>query len=109
MSIADFENYCTLTFEDMAIKTEQLTVEEADKIRLVRENQFSDMKGREIAPKKLTEDISAFANAHGGDLYIGITDLERKWEGFANEEAANGHMQCFENFFPLGTDFQYEF
>src|SRR5947208_7699066 len=50
-------------------------------------------KGRDIAPKKLSTHISAFANADGGDLYIGITDKERLWRGFTNVEDANGHLQ----------------
>lgn len=33
----------------------------------------------------------------------------RKWDGFADVEAANGHLQSFDQFFPIGTDFQYEF
>lgn len=93
----------------MSVKTHKITPEGAEKIRLRRETQFADMKGKEIAPKKLTEDISAFANADGGDLYVGITDLERRWDGFVDEEAANGHLQPFENYFPAGTDFHYEF
>jgi ATP-dependent DNA helicase RecG len=93
----------------MAIKTVKITPEQAEKIRLIDENQFGDIKGREIAPRDLTTDISAFANADGGDLYIGITDKERHWQGFKNVEAANGHLQAFEDFFPLGSDFQYEF
>jgi ATP-dependent DNA helicase RecG len=93
----------------MPIKTVSLTTEQADKIRLVDENQFGDVKGLEIAPKILTNHISAFANADGGDLYVGITDKERIWRGFANVEAANGHIAPFEELFPLGTDFHYEF
>lgn len=30
-------------------------------------------------------------------------------ENSADQEAANGHLQIFEQLFPLGTDFQYEF
>lgn len=33
----------------------------------------------------------------------------RIWDGFPNDEAANGHIQALEQRFPLGTDFQYEF
>lgn len=93
----------------MGARTEKITPEGAERIRLSREAQFIDHKGRDIEPRKLTQDISALGNSEGGDLYVGITDLERKWEGFANEEAANGHLQAFENFFPEGTDFHYEF
>jgi ATP-dependent DNA helicase RecG len=31
------------------------------------------------------------------------------WDGFADVESANGHLQAFHNTFPLGKDFQYEF
>ena len=87
----------------------KITPEQAEKVRLIDENQFADIKGIEIAPRDLTNTISAFANADGGELYVGITDKERHWRGFRNIEAANGHLQAFKDFFPLGTDFQYEF
>jgi ATP-dependent DNA helicase RecG len=93
----------------MSIQVLKISKEQADKIRLIDENQFGDVKGLEIAPSTLTNHISAFANADGGDLYIGITDKERLWKGFQNVEAANGHLAPFEDFFPLGTDFLYEF
>jgi len=93
----------------MSITIAQITTEQMDKIRLLDEGQFADIKAKEIAPRTLTQHISAFANADGGDLYIGITDKERRWEGFKNVEGANGHLQIFEELFPLGTDFQYDF
>lgn len=93
----------------MPIKVNKINTEQADKIRLIEENQFGDVKGKDIAPRDLTTHISAFANADGGDLYIGITNKERLWIGFENIEAANGHLQPFEELFPLGTDFSYEF
>ena len=73
------------------------------------------MKAIEKRPNSLTEDISAFANADGGELYIGIDEVEvngvktRSWRGFSNPEAANAYGQVFDNLFPLGSDFQYEF
>ena len=79
------------------------------------EGQFADLKAIEIEPAKLTKTISAFANSDGGELFIGIresgrgTSGTREWLGFENVEAANGHLQIFEQLFPLGTDFQYEF
>ncbi|MSP47688.1 MAG: hypothetical protein EXQ95_00005 [Alphaproteobacteria bacterium] len=61
-----------------------------------------------MSPGNLTKGISALANTDGGDLYIGITEVgsqkERGWEGFRDQEAANGHLQIFEKLFPLGTD-----
>lgn len=93
----------------MSIEKIKITKDQADKIRLLDENQFEDVKAKEIRPKELTTHLSAFANSDAGDLYIGITDKERVWDGFENVEAANGHLQCFEDFFPLGTNFHYEF
>lgn len=93
----------------MSITINKLTKEEADKIRLIDENQFGDIKGKEALPSNLTNDISAFANSDGGDLYIGITDKERRWIGFKDIEEANSRLQVFEEFFPLGLDFHYEF
>jgi ATP-dependent DNA helicase RecG len=37
------------------------------------------------------------------------TTKKRSWRGFANPEAANAHLQVFEQLFPLGTDFRYDF
>ena len=54
------------------------------------------MKAREITPGKLTRTLSAFANADGGELYIGIAqnpDKTFRWEGFKQEEDANAHVQ----------------
>ncbi len=93
----------------MSIATIKITKEQADKIRLIDENQFGDVKGKEILPSSLTTDVSAFANADGGDLYIGITDKERLWIGFVDVEEANSRIQVFDDLFPLGTDFHYEF
>lgn len=80
------------------------------------EGHFADVKAVEAKPGKLTEDISAFANADGGELYIGIdqgTDglgnKTRTWRGFADQEAANGHLQAFDKYFPLSAEFKYEF
>lgn len=93
----------------MAFTIQKITKAQADSVRLLDEGQFHDLKSREKKPADLTQDISAFANADGGDLYIGITDKERRWDGFANVEAANGFIQCFEDFFPLSSNYQYEF
>lgn len=98
------------------ITTSRISSDQAQKILELSEGQFSDLKGRAIAPSKLTKTISAFSNSDGGDLYVGIEetinrggDKAREWQGFADVEAANGHLQIFETLFPLGTDFQYEF
>src|SRR6266704_4316407 len=93
-----------------------LDPQQVRKIIETEEGQFADVKAIEARPSKLTEDISAFANADGGELFIGIdqgTDSASKkiriWRGFQDMEAANGHLQAFDKYFPLSSEFQYEF
>src|SRR5437762_2453008 len=68
-----------------------------------------------FSKKKLGQTVSAFANTAGGDLYVGIGETEllgvkfRAWHGFADQEAANGHIQSLEALFPLGAEYSYEF
>ena len=72
------------------------------------EGHFLDLKSHEISPSKLSRSIAAFANAEGGELFVGIGEDKKKdlrfWDGFPNEEAANGHIQVFEELFPIGAD-----
>jgi ATP-dependent DNA helicase RecG len=97
------------------VSTAVITKAQADKVLGTVEGQFGELKAIEVEPSKLTRTLSAFSNADGGDLYIGIGEEDspdgkvRKWRGFPNPEAANGHIQCFETFFPLGLDHQYQF
>jgi ATP-dependent DNA helicase RecG len=95
----------------MPIQTLMIDNDQVQRILAFREGHFSDMKSRAIAPGKLTKAISAFANADGGELYIGVDERDGQfsWSGFADEEAANGHLQIFEQLFPLGDGFQYDF
>ncbi|GLS02727.1 hypothetical protein GCM10007859_27580 [Brevundimonas denitrificans] len=91
----------------------EISAEDAAAVIQTAEGQFSDVKSIGISPANLTKTISAFANADGGELFIGVDEVgpekTRRWRGFADQEAANGHIQAFEQFFPLGTDYQYEF
>ncbi len=99
----------------MPISIVRITQPESDRLILAEEGQFIEVKSCDIAPSKLTRTISAFANADGGDLYVGIDEQDtgkigtRRWRGFVGQEGANGHLQAFEQLFPLGTDYQYEF
>ncbi len=99
----------------MAIESSQITPEQAHRIRAVEESHFSEVKAIEIAPSKLTRTISAFSNASGGELYIGVDERltpngkERTWRGFRDAEAANAHLQVFEQLFPLGQYYGYTF
>ena len=97
----------------MSISIEKVNDEQARKILAYEEGHFLDLKSKRIKPSSLSVAISAFANADGGELFIGIDELipdkHREWQGFINQEEANSHLQVFESLFPLGTDFQYVF
>lgn len=93
----------------------EVTGHERDRLLTLNEDHFCDLKAAEIAPSKLTRTVSAFANASGGDLYIGIAEEDffgtkaRLWEGFKDPEAANAHIQVLVTMFPLGSEYSYEF
>ena len=79
----------------------------------IEENYFTDVKRREIAPSKLSETISAFANAAGGDIYVGIAENTRthtrQWDGFVRIEDANSIVQVLEELSPLQNFFDIVF
>jgi ATP-dependent DNA helicase RecG len=92
----------------------ELTDKQLTDLLLYKEGHFLDLKAKEIKPSKLTKAISAFANADGGELYVGIAETgvpscPYKWDGFAKPEDANAHLQVFESLFPLGENFVYSF
>lgn len=95
----------------MPIETITVDNDQVASILAQREGHFSDMKSKEVQPGKLTKTLSAFANADGGELYVGVDENDGtfSWNGFVDEEAANGHLQIFEQLFPLGDGFKYEF
>lgn len=43
---------------------------QAANILATQENYLNDIKARDIKPAKLSETISAFSNATGGDVYV---------------------------------------
>lgn len=97
----------------MPISVRKVAPDEARRIIKIAEGHFEDVKAIDIVPSKLTKHISAFANADGGDLYIGIDESgqakRRTWRGFKSVEDGNAHVQTFETAFPLGAGFEYEF
>src|SRR4051794_6767069 len=98
----------------MAIEIFDIDDEQYNKILALQEGHFHDVKRKEILPSKLTQTISAFANADGGELYVGIAQGSaplslHTWDGFADAEDANAHIQVFEDLFPLGHDYSYDF
>ena len=89
---------------------------ERDRLLTLEEGHFIELKSVEISPSKLSRTVSGFANASGGDLYIGIDEpagffgrMSRQWRGFRDQEAANGHLQVLGELFPLGTEYSYDF
>lgn len=97
------------------IKKEKITEDQRQRILALEEGHFGDLKAKEILPSKLSRSVSAFANASGGELFIGIgesitgTAKTRHWGGFTDMEAANPHIHVFESMFPLGQAFIYTF
>ncbi len=67
----------------------------------ISENHFNDFKAKEIAGKKLSKAVSAFSNASGGDIYVGIREERvskiKHWEGFADVEEANSAIQVLDS------------
>ncbi|ELY4091280.1 putative DNA binding domain-containing protein [Cronobacter sakazakii] len=69
-----------------------LSTEEVDVLLNTVEDHFNDFKSKQIAPNKLQETFVAFANADGGNIYIGIEDAASNRErlsGFNEPEEAN--------------------
>ncbi|MEG4859212.1 ATP-binding protein [Microcoleus sp. K1-B6] len=99
----------------MSIEVVPITSEQLNQILQKEESHFLDFKAIEVKPAKLSNFISGFANADGGELYIGIDEKivgntkTRYWRGFADQESANGHLQIFEKLFPLGDGYSYTF
>jgi ATP-dependent DNA helicase RecG len=95
----------------MAIVIEQISELDANRLLAQSEGHFLDFKAKEISPAKLTQAISAFANAEGGELYVGIGETVNGfvWSGFDDVEDANPFILVFEQLFPLGDEFHYEF
>lgn len=88
--------------------TATISDEEADLVLSLEESHFCDLKSIAIAPAKLTRTASAFANAEGGEIYLGINeDVSlglRTWKGFKRIEDANAFIQTLEAMAPLGDD-----
>lgn len=87
----------------------KISLKEVKKLLAIEEGHFCDLKATEVSPAKLSKAIAAFSNAEGGELFIGIQDNPREWNGFTNIESANSHLQVFDHLFPLGSDYQYQF
>jgi len=73
------------------IDEREVTLNEIDQLLIKKENHRLDFKSKDIAPNKLQNTFVAFANADGGDLYIGIEDgkATERINGFNEPEKAN--------------------
>lgn len=84
---------------------EIMTKSSFNQLKSIEEDFFNDIKSKKIKPAKLSETVSAFANASGGDIYIGIEEhtrnKNRKYDGFENCEEANSIIQMLFNLAPL--------
>lgn len=80
--------------------TIELKKEKQEELRLIEENQYNDIKSKMILPAKISETVSAFANASGGDIYIGIREetrtKSRYIEGFNRIEDTNDYIRVLE-------------
>jgi len=78
-----------------------------DIILALEEDHFHDLKAIEVKPSKLSESVSAFANASGGEIYVGIREEKRGnakvrlWNGFVDIEDANAVLQMLNQIAPL--------
>lgn len=99
----------------MSISVIKISNDQVDLLLQTHEGHFVDLKAIEIAPASASKNVAAFANASGGELFIGIDEVmgdsgvERHWRGFPNEEAANSLIQTLEKMSPLGNHYAIEF
>lgn len=99
----------------MPIAVRVLTSEQLATLLEIEESHFIDLKATAFAPGSLTKAASAFCNTSGGELFVGIEEIEgpkgkeRLWQGFEDQEAANAHLQVIEKLSPLGNHYDAEF
>jgi ATP-dependent DNA helicase RecG len=90
-----------------------ITTEQRDWIVKYEEGQLGDVMAIEIEPSKMSQKVSAFANADGGEIWVGIDENRlikaRKWRGFKIIENANAHIEILDRVLHLGQGYSYEF
>ena len=92
----------------MKFEEKKLSDKEVASIFDIEENYFNDFKAKDITGKKLTKSVSGFANASGGEVYVGIREENdtkiKHWEGFNNIEDTNGLVQAVTDIIPLDNN-----
>jgi len=94
-------------------KVIELSSEEAAKILTLEEDWTMDKKGKKIEPSKLSCTVSAFANATGGEIYIGISHGADKtvyfWDGHKSMEEYNQIIDIIASICPGYDDCSFEY
>ena len=96
------------------MKTILLSDAEFSEIADRDESHFFDVKQSAVSGRSIQKIASAFSNSDGGELIIGIKDkntgeaLDNRWEGIADIEQLNGHLQALFEVNPA-LDIKYEF
>lgn len=81
------------------METKIINAADVQQLSSCQEDHFFDRKAAAISGAKLQKIAVAFANADGGEVYIGIEDEKdepnpkKRWVGAANIEAYNQHIQ----------------
>lgn len=99
----------------MEVTVKAISDDEVAQLLGTDESHFLDFKSVDVSPQSASKAVSAFANASGGELFVGIDDKmgvngeEREWRGFPNQEAANALIQTIQGLSPLGSHFDATF
>lgn len=97
------------------ITTKKLSAVEVALLTKQREGHFFDFKGKKITASKLSRAISAFANASGGEIILGMEEVEGAagpewvWDGLTDEEEGNGFLQVIHEQDPIGNNINVQF
>lgn len=87
-------------------KTINLTEAEVNEFTIRQENHFFDRKSKAVDGKGIQKAITAFANADGGDVIIGVKDekdepdSKKRWDGFIKLEDCNYIFQNIQEITP---------
>ena len=98
----------------MNFKSVIISEKQIEKILNMAEDHFNDLKGKRISPSKLSECISSFANTSGGEIYLGIEEVDkdnnvRSWSGFGKVEDTNAFIQMIDGLTPLSNNYDITF
>lgn len=97
------------------VDRQKIDANEVSRILALEEGSYLDLKDAAIAPAKLSQSISAFANTSGGELFVGIREAgtpftkTRTWLGLKDIEAANSIFQVLEKMNPAGGHYRATF